>query len=119
MNNNWKNKAWKFATIFVVLLVLLNPELIELALFIDAIGLESFLMLLEMQILAMISALFIKSKNLLTHLKYFCLRHIRPVLWKNIRKVADNLLLVTHSPAILMHMLVFSAAIDVAFKVWY
>lgn len=53
-----KDRAWKYATALVVFLIILNPELIQLALFIDAIGLELLLMLFEVQVVAMFSALF-------------------------------------------------------------
>ena len=39
---NIKNKIWKYATAAIVILIMLNPEFAELALFIDAIGLEMF-----------------------------------------------------------------------------
>ncbi|MES9828233.1 MAG: hypothetical protein ABW201_08215 [Candidatus Thiodiazotropha sp.] len=49
--------AWKYATALAAALIVLNPEMIELALFVDAIGLELFLMQLEIQVAAIICAL--------------------------------------------------------------
>ncbi|MCU7941511.1 MAG: hypothetical protein KZQ87_02430 [Candidatus Thiodiazotropha sp. (ex Cardiolucina cf. quadrata)] len=51
-----RSKAWKYATTIVVVFIIFNPEMIELALFIDAIGLELFLMLFEMQMLVFSTA---------------------------------------------------------------
>jgi len=53
----WKNNTWRYATAFVVTLILLNPEMADLALFIDAAGLDLILLLLEVQILAISGAL--------------------------------------------------------------
>jgi len=38
----WKSKLWKYATAFIVVLIILNPEIIELALFVDAVGRKCF-----------------------------------------------------------------------------
>ena len=54
---NIKNKIWKYATAAIVILIMLNPEFAELALFIDAIGLEMFFMLIEVQFIAITGAL--------------------------------------------------------------
>ena len=55
---NLKDKIWKYATMVVVLLVMLNPEMIQFALFVDAVGLEMLLMLLEVQVLTVMAMLF-------------------------------------------------------------
>ncbi|MGH1539945.1 MAG: hypothetical protein ACRBHB_05965 [Arenicella sp.] len=55
---NWKNKIWKYATALVTLILIMNPEMIELAILIDAIGLETFFLLIEVQLLALSSYLF-------------------------------------------------------------
>lgn len=47
-----KKWTWKIATILVMGVLLLNPELMSLALFIDAIGLDLFILLVEVQIVA-------------------------------------------------------------------
>ena len=68
---NLKNRAWKFATALLVFLIILNPELFQLALFIDAIGLELFLMLLEVQVVALFGTLFsYRLQPVLTFFRY-------------------------------------------------
>ena len=49
---NIKKWMWEIATISVVCILLLNPELVSLALFVDAVGLDIFLLLIEVQIVA-------------------------------------------------------------------
>jgi hypothetical protein len=44
----------KYATVIIVTLLLFNPELAELALFIDAVGLDVFLLLIEAQVVALV-----------------------------------------------------------------
>ena len=96
---SWKNTIWKFATAVVVILIILNPEMIELALFIDAIGLEMFFMLLEVQTLMLLNSFinFKKINNSLKQIKYFFL--------------PANIILIMPSAATLMIMLVLSAFI--------
>lgn len=96
---NWKNKFWKYATTIVIIFIVLNPEMIELALFIDAIGLEMFLMLLEIQALTILSAYFNikKIKNTFNQIKYLFL--------------PANIILIMPTAATLMVMLVLSAFI--------
>ena len=115
---NLKNKVWKYATAIVVALIILNPEMIELALFIDAIGLEMFLMLLEIQIMAILGALLNnKIKPALTNLKYFIENHVLGIPLKRIIEKPGCLVFAVPSQATLMHMLVFSAAVGVVFNV--
>ena len=114
-----KSKIWKYLTAFVVLLIILNPEMVQLALFIDAIGLEMFLMLLEVQILAVVSVFFNnKIKPLLNFIKCFYVNYIPSVTLKNIKETPEGLALASQSPAILMCLLVFSAAIGMALNVY-
>ncbi|MEW6997384.1 hypothetical protein AADZ86_06750 [Colwelliaceae bacterium BS250] len=49
---NIKKSFWKISTLLVVVFFLLKPEFIMLGLFIDGIGLELFLLLLEVQFVA-------------------------------------------------------------------
>ncbi|WP_019028308.1 hypothetical protein [Colwellia piezophila] len=49
---NLRKSSWKIAGFLLVTFLLLKPELIPLALFIDGIGLELFVLLLEVQALA-------------------------------------------------------------------
>jgi hypothetical protein len=115
---NWKNKVWKYATAFVVALIILNPEMAELALFIDAIGLELFLMLLEVQVIALAGALFhtsIKPISILT--KRVWLKLINAVDWDNAKEGIEGMMLAVSAPVILMNLLVVSAAIGIVFNV--
>jgi hypothetical protein len=49
---NIKKSLWKVLSFLVILFFLLKPEYIALGLFIDAIGLDIFLLLLEVQFIA-------------------------------------------------------------------
>lgn len=49
---NFKKSLWKLTTFLVVVFFLLKPEFMMLGLFIDGIGLELFLLLLEVQFVA-------------------------------------------------------------------
>ncbi len=73
-----KSKIWKYATVLVVILIIFNPEMSELAIFVDAVGLEVFLMLLEIQLLAILSVFFnCKIVPIYTYLKYiFAVYHV-------------------------------------------
>lgn len=115
MKVNWKDKVWKLATAFVVVLIVFNPEMVELALFIDAVGLEIFLMLLEIQVLAILGAFFnTRIKPIFTYVKHLYTRNILTFSWNNIMEKPETLILVVPSTVTLMHILVFSAAIGIA-----
>ncbi len=109
MNNHWKNKAWKYATVFVVVLLILNPEMVYLALFIDAIGLEMFFMLLKAQVIVALGLYYARLKSL-----YRC--SILKVLWQKCREEPQELLLLAPSQATLMSMLVIFVMVDMAYK---
>jgi hypothetical protein len=47
-----KNKSWKIAAFLTVCFLVSNPELMAFGLFIDAVGLELFVLLLEAQVIA-------------------------------------------------------------------
>ena len=111
---NWKNKIWKYLTAFVVLLIILNPELAQLALFIDAIGLEMFLMLLEVQFLAILGMFFnSKIKPIFSYLTNLYSRHFLTFSWKNIKEHPENIMLAVPSPAVLMNTLVILVAASI------
>lgn len=117
-NVNFRNKVWQYVTALVVLLIILNPEMAELALFIDAIGLEMFLMLLKVQVITILSGLFnSKIKPGCIYVKHLCLSHLPIDLWKNIIEKPENLWLAVPSPAMLMNTLVITAAIGIALNV--
>ena len=112
---NWKEKVWKYATVFVVVFIILNPEMAELAIFIDVVGLEMFILLLEVQAFAIVSTLiFTPIKSFLTYTKHMRVKYFQWFTWKNIKEAPGCLMLATQSQAILMYILVFSAAISIA-----
>jgi hypothetical protein len=49
---NIKKWIWKIVTISVICVLLLNPELVSLAVLVDAVGLDLLLLLIEVQIVA-------------------------------------------------------------------
>ena len=53
-----RTKLWKWATAATVVFLFLNPEMIEMALFIDAVGLEMFVLLIQAQAVAFFGVLF-------------------------------------------------------------
>ncbi|MES9940803.1 MAG: hypothetical protein ABW104_10490 [Candidatus Thiodiazotropha sp. 6PLUC2] len=113
---NLKKKAWKYATAAVFVLIIFNPEMIELALFIDAIGLEVFLMLLEVQVLAILGALLnSKVRPVTSTLKHFLEKSFRVDSLKRIKEDAESLFFSLPSEAALMHLLVISAVIQCVF----
>jgi hypothetical protein len=109
----WKDKAWKYATAFVVVLIILNPELAEMALFIDAVGLEMFLFLVEVQVVAILGAfLNTRIRPVYIYIKNMFLGCHAIHLWKIIRSEPASLMLAVPSPAFFMHILVISILIQ-------
>jgi hypothetical protein len=107
-----KDKAWKYATAFVVVLIILNPEMIELALFIDAVGLEIFLILLEVQALVIIGAFFKnKIKPTISRLKHLLEKCLLTDSLRRFKEGTEYLTMSVPSEAALMHLLVVSAVI--------
>ena len=114
---NWKTRAWKYATVLIVTLVILNPEMAGLALFIDAVGLDLFIMLLQIQVLAIVGTFFnTKIKPTLTLLVNFYIRHCPNVAWAQIKKEPKNIMLLAPGPASLMYILVFLAITSIVFN---
>jgi hypothetical protein len=108
-----KENVWKYATAVVVVLIILNPEMIELALFIDAVGLEMFLMLFEVQVLMILGVLLNnKIKPAISGLKLFVKKHLLFDCTRNFKVGTESLILSAHSEAALMHLLVISAVIS-------
>lgn len=100
-----KNNVWKYATLFVVLMILLNPEYAELAIFIDSVGLNVFLVLIEVQLIT-VFGIFHKS---LLNPAYRYLKQLFMLLSTkfgrlNIRSVM--------TPAVAMNVLVISAMLE-------
>lgn len=113
-----KDKVWNYATVIVLLLVILNPEMAELALFIDAVGLEIFLMLLEVQVVVMFSVFFnSKIKPAYIYVKNICLRFLPIISWNNIKEKPDSVMLAVPSPAMLMNLLVILTLLGIMFNV--
>jgi len=111
---NLKGRCWKYATAIVVIFILLNPETTHFALFLDAVCLDVFIMLLEVQILAVIGAVFSNYiKPFQACLKLIYLRHAQAFSWVNLTKLPRTPALVAPSQSTVMYMLVFSAAIDI------
>ena len=116
---NWKNKLWKYATLCIVVVIILNPEMVGLALFIDAVGLEIFIMLLEVQLLAVLSAILNnRIKPIIEFIKTSYARYFPLLTWQNIRETPQCLVFSTPSPATLMYLLVFSAAVGIVSNVY-
>lgn len=116
---SWKRKYWAYITAIIVVFIALNPEMMQLALFVDAVGLDLFLLLLEVQLLAVVGAFF--NKHIRPMLKYvinagwtYCLG----VSWTTVKEKPEVLFLVMPGQAALMHLLVFSAAISIAVNTW-
>jgi hypothetical protein len=108
-----KDKAWKYATAIVVVLIILNPEMIELALFIDAVGLEMFLMLFEVQVLMIIGALLNnKNKPTISSLKLLVEKRFLVDPLRRLKKGAECLVMSVPMEAAFMHLLVVSAVIS-------
>jgi hypothetical protein len=109
-----KNKAWRYVTALVVVLIILNPEMAELALFVDAIGLDIFLMLFEVQVVALIGVLFNnRIRPILIFVKRIITHYSLAVTWKKFTLKSGCLGLSLQGPAILMHVLVFSSLLSI------
>jgi hypothetical protein len=113
-----KDKVWNYATVIVLLLVILNPEMAELALFIDAVGLEIFLMLLEVQVVVIFSVFFNSNiKPAYIYVKNISLRFLPIISWNNIKEKPDSIMLAVPSPAMLMNLLVILTLLGIMFNV--
>ncbi len=115
---NWKNKIWKYVTACVVLLIVLNPEMAQLSFFIDAVGLEVFLMLLEVQFLAFLSMFFGAAiKPILSYIISSYSQRLPLFSWEAIRELPRYFILALPAPVILMNMLVVMVSIGIIFDV--
>lgn len=113
---NGKDKAWKIATAMIVAIIILNPEVAELALFIDAVGLEMFFILIEVQILLTLGIFYDKIKSGYFYLKSLYQHSKLNISWQNVKTDPSGLFLLAPSQATLMTLIVFSAAIDMLNK---
>lgn len=113
MKKKWKNNALKFIGAVVVIMLMLNPETIQLALFIDAVGLDMFLLLIEVQVLTIAGFMFRTSiKPVIVFFKHITWRFIFIPSWREIRKNPAAIGYMLPSAATFMCFLVFSAAIE-------
>jgi len=108
-----KDKAWNYLTAIVVLLILLNPEMWTLALFIDAVGLEVFMMLLQIQVLAIFfSFVRLGIKPILNVVRRLRTSKMGAFVCNN----RYRLLAITNQ-ATIMHLLVFSSAVGITYNI--
>jgi len=104
-----RNTIWKIATLLVVLFHVSNPELFELAVFIDTIGLELFLLLLEAQLFVFVSSLYANQiKKSVEYLKNIFTCKIYPDYWLTIKENPIDILYIMPSASTLMVLLVLS-----------
>jgi hypothetical protein len=95
----FKTAIWNTLTLFVVFLLILNPETISLALFIDIIGLDIFLLLIELQVISLFWIFF--------------QHHIKPT-FSFIRRITvrqQHFQFVMLSPSGIMHLVVASSTL--------
>lgn len=105
-----KNAAWRFATVVTVMLIILNPEMMALASFIDVVGLEMFLVLVEVQMLAIAGMLLNdRLRSALAYLERYLDARSLSSSFRSIRESPSRLFFAIPSQATLMHVLVFSA----------
>jgi hypothetical protein len=100
---NLKNGLWKYATLCVVVIIMLNPEFMGPALSVDAIGFDMLIMLLEGQALALLSA--ILNNNIwpmFEFIKIYYSRNFPLLAWKNIKETPKKFTYTAQSPATLM-----------------
>ncbi len=108
---NWKKSTWKIATFLVVGFLIFNPELVVFGMFIDAVGLDLFLLLLEVQVVALFGYYFQNwIKPAINLIKGFIQKH-DPYFFIPTRNVISKF------PAILCHALPGYFAIYLSFVV--
>ena len=102
----FNRKFWALASSFIVLFLYLNPEWLHMAVFIDAIGLDLFLLLVEVQIAVLAQQLYFH------YLKPMAGRMAGACSWA---KCHMKMALAVSAPAILMIFVVFAA---IAFRMY-
>ncbi|MCG7945957.1 MAG: hypothetical protein N0C84_06380 [Candidatus Thiodiazotropha taylori] len=94
-----KPAIWKFLTLFVFALLILNPETVGLALFVDAVGLDIFVLMVELQIVALFGVFFYnKIKPAFSYIR-------------RIRLSSRFFYSSSLAPATVMHLLVLSSSL--------
>jgi len=115
---NFKPKFWRYATFFAVLLLVANPEMIQLGLFVDAVGLDLFILLLGLQVSTLFQIFFSRHvKPKIGRIRHFLIyRMSSSSLHFLVRTTiaAYDLIL---TPATIMHLLVLSAVAGVMLNV--
>jgi hypothetical protein len=107
----WKNKLFRYALSVFVVLLFLNPETVQFAIFLDAVGLDIFLMLLEVQILAILGTVLFNYIDPIRSYFFVIYRRITQRSGSRFQEQPQVLLLFVPCQATVMHMLVFSAVI--------
>ena len=109
---SWKNRLWKYATALVVVLLFLNPEMAQLALFIDAAGLELFLLLIEIQVIGFLGALFGTRVTPLFGKRQVSLRTYLRSMRRAIADRTDTAMIAAPGAGALMCLLVISVGLS-------
>jgi len=107
---NLKKSIWKYVSIIFAAFIILNPEMIELALFIDVVGVDLFLLLVEIQLFAIASTLL---APIFMRTKLFYKQYIFTLSSKNFMDTLFKLQIYTQCPATIMYILVASAALNI------
>lgn len=113
MRPEWRNRIWKYLTALVVLLLILNPEFLDLAIFIDAVGLEAYFTLLATHLVLLWRSFYSKFLRPILQIIGSCVKFYVPSL---INQRDDesriSILFSTAAPALTMCFLVFSYMIN-------
>ena len=109
-----KSKAWKIGAAVTVSIFALDPELIGLALIIDAMGLDLFLLLLEIQTVTLISVYLNSSLKRVFNKAKVTLQPLYSVLnSRRLTKHSNHHILATPGEMTLMHGLAISAFVGI------
>ena len=101
----WLNKPGRILGLIIILFLALNPETLELALFINTVGFDIYLLLLEIQLLAL-GGLFIQYslRPLIKFFLGFSMHSFIMPSWDDIRDNPKSLAHTTPPGALLMAM---------------
>jgi uncharacterized membrane protein YkgB len=108
---DWKDRFWRYATGIVVVLILLSPEMIHLAAFIDTVGLELFVLLIEVQTIVIFCGFLVGP------LKRLAASHGLKSSFQTFGERLRTLSILSLTPATLMHILVLSTVLGFAFNI--
>lgn len=100
----------------MVLLVTLNPEMLHIAVFVDTVGIEMVLLLLEVQLLAILSAIFLeKSGSLIDCCGQICRQWLQGYSLREFTTHPFLLFRMMPGPGTVMQILVVSVLIGAVF----